>query len=371
MLADDAGIDADALERASAASIRLRDVLWAIRRDRLRTAREVDALAGRDASASGPGRLPGDPAGVVGDRPHGGARARLGRPPRLRVEPRPRRRRPGDRRGDRRAVARSAVPGRLGAARRRAGRRRHACSRSCTRRPPRSASSATTRRRCAPQVAGDDLLRLAMSGERGRGLRARPHAVGERRHHLGAQRPPGEQRRARAVRRRAPGPYVVGVLNGDVDNHADLKAANGLRIAGPITTDAKVIPALVARNCARHRRRSGRPRRGVPPRRRRLRGLGRHRGRRARHGPDVVMLALRGSGQGIYVGIADDRYVVASEPYGIVEETDRYVRLDGEHGGQLVALDGAAGRDARRDRPLPLRRLAGAGHRRRRRRSPR
>ena len=44
------------------------------------------------------------------------------------------------------------------------------------------------------------------------------------------------------------GPYVVGVLNGDVDNHADLKAAHGLRIAGPITTDAKVIPALVARN---------------------------------------------------------------------------------------------------------------------------
>ncbi len=54
------------------------------------------------------------------------------------------------------------------------------------------------------------------------------------------------------------------------------------------------------------------------------------------------MLALRGSGQGIYVGIADDRYVVASEPYGIVEETDRYVRLDGEQGGQLVALDGAS-----------------------------
>ncbi len=43
-------IDPDALESASAASIRLRDVLWAIRRDRLRTAREVDALAGRGAT---------------------------------------------------------------------------------------------------------------------------------------------------------------------------------------------------------------------------------------------------------------------------------------------------------------------------------
>ena len=43
----------------------------------------------------------------------------------------------------------------------------------------------------------------------------------------------------------------------------------------------------------------------------------------------------------IYVGIAEDRFVAASEPYGIVEETDRYLRLDGEHGGQFVALDAA------------------------------
>ncbi len=52
-----------------------------------------------------------------------------------------------------------------------------------------------------------------------------------------------------------------------------------------------------------------------------------------------MLLALRGSGQGVYIGLADDRFIVASEPYGIVEETDRYVRLDGERGGQLVGLD--------------------------------
>ena len=34
------------------------------------------------------------------------------------------------------------------------------------------------------------------------------------------------------------------MLNGDVDNHADLKVEHELRFAGPITTDAKVIPAL-------------------------------------------------------------------------------------------------------------------------------
>ena len=63
-------------------------------------------------------------------------------------------------------------------------------------------------------------------------------------------------------------PFVVGVLNGDVDNHAELRAEHGLHVAGPITTDAKVIPALVARHAA-----IGRAVRGVPPHgRRRSRG---------------------------------------------------------------------------------------------------
>ena len=43
-----------------------------------------------------------------------------------------------------------------------------------------------------------------------------------------------------------------------------------------------------------------------------------------------MLLALRGSGQGVYVGLAEDRFIVASEPYGVVEETRHYVRLDGE-----------------------------------------
>ena len=55
-------------------------------------------------------------------------------------------------------------------------------------------------------------------------------------------------------------------------------------------------------------------------------------------------LALRGSGQGLYVGLGDDCYVVASEPYGVVEETERYVRMDGERGGEIVVLDAAQSR---------------------------
>ena len=41
-------------------------------------------------------------------------------------------------------------------------------------------------------------------------------------------------------------------------------------------------------------------------------------------------MALRGSGQGLYVGLSDEAYVIASEPYGLVEATDSYLRLNGE-----------------------------------------
>ncbi|MEK7409914.1 MAG: hypothetical protein AAB327_00800, partial [Actinomycetota bacterium] len=41
---------------------------------------------------------------------------------------------------------------------------------------------------------------------------------------------------------------MVAALNGDVDNHADIRVGNGLKFAEPITTDAKVIPALISRN---------------------------------------------------------------------------------------------------------------------------
>ena len=45
-------------------------------------------------------------------------------------------------------------------------------------------------------------------------------------------------------------PYVIGTLNGDVDNFADLTAMESLEFPPEITTDAKVIPALVSRRIA-------------------------------------------------------------------------------------------------------------------------
>ena len=121
------------------------------------------------------------------------------------------------------------------------------------------------------------------------------------------------------------GPFVTGVLNGDVDNHADLTAAEALRIAPEITTDAKVIPTLMSRRLAER----------AAPEEAFRETVGSLEGSVAiaattAGAPDRLFLALRGSGQAIYVGLAEDAFVVASEPYGVVEETAAYVRMDGE-----------------------------------------
>ncbi|MDX2380427.1 MAG: SIS domain-containing protein [Acidimicrobiia bacterium] len=131
-------------------------------------------------------------------------------------------------------------------------------------------------------------------------------------------------------------PYVVAALNGDVDNHADLRTLHELRIPPTITTDAKVIPTLMGRHLADASSTVEAFRRTVSA----FEGSVAI-GVAVADSPSTLYLALRGSGQGLYVGLADDCYIVASEPYGVVEETARYVRMDGESGGEIVLLDGA------------------------------
>jgi glucosamine--fructose-6-phosphate aminotransferase (isomerizing) len=145
--------------------------------------------------------------------------------------------------------------------------------------------------------------------------------------------------------------YLVAALNGDVDNHADLRARHELRLAQPITTDAKVVPALVSRRMSK----------GVPLAEAFRETVAAFEGSVAiaaasADEPGKLLLALKGSGQGLCVGLAPGRFVVASEPYGLVEEAQRYVRMDGESlahpdrpssRGQVVALDGdQAGEEA-------------------------
>ena len=141
-----------------------------------------------------------------------------------------------------------------------------------------------------------------------------------------------------------PGPYVIAALNGDVDNYLELRAA----------TDA------------RHPRRDDDRRQGHPDARLPPAGatgttldeafratVATFDGsvaiaRQRRRTPDRLHLALRGSGQSLYVGLAEDAFVVASEPYGLVEETPHYLRMDGEttH-GQVIVLDRPGRRHAR------------------------
>jgi glucosamine--fructose-6-phosphate aminotransferase (isomerizing) len=142
----------------------------------------------------------------------------------------------------------------------------------------------------------------------------------------------------------AAAPYVIAALNGDVDNYADLSALDDLRIPTEITTDAKIIPTLVSRRIAS----------GLEPVEAFRSTVASFEGSVAiaaslAIAPDCILLAQRGSGQALYVGLADGLTIVASEPYGVVEVADRYMRLDGETArepgnpatqGQVVAIDG-------------------------------
>ena len=135
-------------------------------------------------------------------------------------------------------------------------------------------------------------------------------------------------------------------LNGDIDNYLELKAeweASGERIPEDITTDTKIIPLQVEKYlCLGH-----------PVKDAFRLAVNDFEGSHAiaMHtdlAPGKFFLAQRGSGQAVFVGIADDHYMPTSEVYGFIEETSRYIKMDGEkivngpHGptqGQLFVLD--------------------------------
>ena len=113
------------------------------------------------------------------------------------------------------------------------------------------------------QIHDDDMLRLALRADSARalvlahtrwasiGIISEPNA-----HPLNSDETDHDG---------SPTPYLVASLNGDVDNYADLIAHEGLRIATEITTDAKVIPTLVARKVAGGAALPGAIVQGAPP----------------------------------------------------------------------------------------------------------
>ena len=124
-------------------------------------------------------------------------------------------------------------------------------------------------------------------------------------------------------------PFVVAAANGDVDNFADLKRLRNLQIPKLITSDSKVIPALMSNELSSQH---GSPLDLDEAFRKTVQTLDGSIAIIANTGlkPEKLYMALRGSGQGLYVGLSDEAYVIASEPYGLVEATDSYLRLNGE-----------------------------------------
>ena len=119
--------------------------------------------------------------------------------------------------------------------------------------------------------------------------------------------------------------FVVGVLNGDIDNHAQLRS--NLNIDVTITTDAKLIPVLLKRDIESD------PKGNTLEKFRSV--VSTFEGSTAigvltSKEPNSIMLALRGGGQGLYIGLGNDEFLIASEPYGVVEIASKYLRIDGE-----------------------------------------
>ncbi len=143
------------------------------------------------------------------------------------------------------------------------------------------------------------------------------------------------------------GPWITAALNGDVDNYQDLvtrlQRETGRRLSPRITTDAKIIPVMVDHYYRQMGDLGAAFRRAVAE----------FEGSTAivMHSsldPDRIYLALRGSGQSMFVGLCEAGFTFASELYGVVEQTARFLRMDGtseriagrpETAGQILILD--------------------------------
>jgi glutamine---fructose-6-phosphate transaminase (isomerizing) len=117
-------------------------------------------------------------------------------------------------------------------------------------------------------------------------------------------------------------------LNGDIDNYHELKAEyerNGGNIHEDITTDTKIIPIQIEKYI----------RLGYDIYEAFRMAVNDFKGSHAISihtdlVPGKILLAQRGSGQAVFIGVSEDQYMPASEIYGFVEETQAYIKLDGE-----------------------------------------
>jgi glutamine---fructose-6-phosphate transaminase (isomerizing) len=126
-------------------------------------------------------------------------------------------------------------------------------------------------------------------------------------------------------------------LNGDIDNYLELKTEYEAlydKIHPQINTDTKLIPLQIQHHLKQGAQIAEAFRLAVND------FEGSHAiSMHTDLAPGRLFLAQKGSGQAIFVGIAPDHYIAASELYGIVEQTPMYIKLNGGESGQIVVLD--------------------------------
>ncbi len=142
---------------------------------------------------------------------------------------------------------------------------------------------------------------------------------------------------------RASGPAATTVdgpihvcLNGDIDNYRTLKAEledQGFQIPDEISTDTKIIPLRIAQYHREGHDMAEAFRLAVND------FEGSHAiSMHSSLAPGKLFLAQRGSGQAIFIGLGDDVYMPTSEVYGFIEQTQRYLKMDGEK--VIAGVDG-------------------------------
>lgn len=139
---------------------------------------------------------------------------------------------------------------------------------------------------------------------------------------------------------------INAVLNGDIDNYPELLAGlsenNESLIAPELTTDTKIIPLQIEKYLKAGQNLAESFRLAVND------FEGSHAiAMTCDLDPGKMFLALKGSGQSIYIGISPDQYMFSSELYGLVEVMPNFVKMNGEAAtsgegstaGQIFVLD--------------------------------
>lgn len=129
---------------------------------------------------------------------------------------------------------------------------------------------------------------------------------------------------------------ISAVLNGDIDNYAELRQSlekPSEMIAERMTTDTKIIPLQIEKYLHAGRNLAEAFRLAVND------FEGSHAiAMQSNLEPGKMYLALKGSGQSIYVGVNADQYMFSSELYGLVEVMPHFLKMNGEEGGQILTL---------------------------------